>query len=109
MAMKSDRYWVIDVEGSGGKPPEIIELAMLEISDLALTGNQRHWFVRPQRSIEPSATRIHGLTDDDVIGAPSIEDIADDVLQWLDDARLSGICQIDLEITAIDSNGRRAS
>jgi DNA polymerase III epsilon subunit-like protein len=79
-----DRYWVIDVEGSGSTPPEIIELAMLELADSKLTGNKRHWLVRPNQPIEASATRIHGLTDDDVIGAPSIEDIADDMLQWLD-------------------------
>lgn len=90
MGLGMDRYWVIDVEGSGSTPPEIVELAMLEIADLKFTGNKRHWLVRPKEPIEPSATRIHGLTDDDVIGAPSIEDIADDILEWLEDMPIIG-------------------
>jgi DNA polymerase III epsilon subunit-like protein len=99
MGIGSDRYWVIDVEGSGSTPPEIVELAMLEIADLKLTGNKRHWLVRPKQPIEVSATRIHGLTDDDVIGAPSIEDIADDVLQWLEDTPIIGHnVRVELEI-----------
>jgi DNA polymerase III subunit epsilon len=99
MGMDSNRYWVIDVEGSGSTPPEIVELAMLEIVELKFTGNKQHWLVRPKQPIEPSATRIHGLTDDDVIGAPSIEDIADDMLQWLDDTPIIGHnVRVELEI-----------
>jgi DNA polymerase III subunit epsilon len=90
MAMMNGRYWVIDVEGSGSTPPEIVELAMLEISDLRFTRNKRHWLVRPKHPIEASATRIHGLTEDDVMGAPAIEDIADEMLQCLDNAPIIG-------------------
>lgn len=86
MGVTMDRFCVIDVEGSGGSPPEIVELAMVEIRGLTLTENRRHWLVRPDRGIEPSATRIHGLTGADLIGAPAIKDIAEDVLEWLEDA-----------------------
>jgi DNA polymerase-3 subunit epsilon len=99
MGLGMERYWVVDVEGSGSSPPEIVELAMLEIAELKLTGNKRHWLVRPSRPIEATATRIHGLTDVDVIGAPSIEDIADDILQWLDDTAIIGHnVRVELEI-----------
>ena len=99
MGLGIDRYWVIDVEGSGSTPPQIVELAILEIADLKLTGNKRHWLVRPNQPIEASATRIHGLTDDDVIGAPSIEDIADDMLEWLEDTPIIGHnVRVELEI-----------
>jgi DNA polymerase III subunit epsilon len=99
MAIMNGQYWAIDVEGSGSTPPEIVELAMLEIADLRLTGNKRHWLVRPKQPIEASATRIHGLTDDDVIGAPAIEDIADEMLEWLNDTPIIGHnVRIELEI-----------
>jgi DNA polymerase III subunit epsilon len=90
MAIGDNRLWVVDVEGSGGVPPEIVELAMLELADLTLTGNQRHWLIRPERPIQAAASHIHGLTDADVADAPSIEDIADDVLLWLNDAPIIG-------------------
>jgi DNA polymerase III epsilon subunit-like protein len=90
MEIETKRFWVVDVEGSGGSPPEIVELAMLEVEHLALTDNKRHWFVQPERGIQPTATRIHGLTDDDVAGAPSMDDIADDVVVWLDGAPIVG-------------------
>jgi DNA polymerase III subunit epsilon len=90
MGITTDRMWVIDVEGSGGTPPEIVELAMLEVEQLALTGNKRHWLVRPEHGIQPAATRIHGLTDDDVLDSPSMEDIADDILEWIENTPIVG-------------------
>jgi len=90
MAIVSNRFWVTDVEGSGGTPPEIVEMAMLEITDLELTGSQRHWLIRPEHPIQTAASIIHGLTDTDVADAPSIEDISDDILQWLDGSQIVG-------------------
>lgn len=88
MGLGTDRLWV--VEGSGGSPPEIVELAMLQVERLTRTDTKRHWFLRPEHGIQPAATRIHGLTDDDVVGSPSMEDIADDVVMWLEDAPIVG-------------------
>jgi len=90
MGIDSERFWVIDVEGSGSSPPEIVELAMLQIDRLVLTENKRHWFVRPENGIKPAATRIHGLTDDDVVGSPDIADIADDIITWIEDTPIVG-------------------
>ena len=90
MAIDKDRYWVIDVEGNGGTPPEIIELAMIEIQGLQMTGRVHHWFVRPIQPIQSAVTRIHGITDADVAGAPYLEEIGDDVMQWLDGQSIVG-------------------
>lgn len=90
MGLKEERFWVVDVEGNGASPPEIIELAMVEVVNLAITGNQRHWLVRPEQPISPVASRIHGLTDNDVADAPSMEDIADSVLPWIEGTPIVG-------------------
>lgn len=90
MGVAMERFWVIDVEGSGSTPPEIVELAMQEVEHLALTGNKRHWLVQPEHGIHPAATRIHGYTNDDVIGYPSITDIADDVITWTEGIPIVG-------------------
>lgn len=90
MAVTGSPFWAVDVEGSGASPPEIIELAMVEVRDFALTGVQRHWRIKPLGPISPMATRIHGLTEADLIDAPSLEDIADDLLPWIEDRPLVG-------------------
>ncbi len=90
MERMSERFWVVDVEGSGSSPPEIVELAMVEVVDLKLSGQQKHWLVRPSKPIQPAASRIHGITDDDVANSPSIEDISDDIMLWLDQGSIVG-------------------
>lgn len=90
MALAQDRFWVIDVEGNGASPPEIIELAMVEVVELSITGNQRHWLIKPKQPITAAASRIHGLTDEDVANAPSMDDIADAILPWIEDTPIVG-------------------
>jgi DNA polymerase III subunit epsilon len=92
-------FWVVDVEGNGGSPPQIVEMAMLEVNNLQLTGKQFQWLVRPDEPIQPAVTRIHGLTNADVADAPTIDDIADDILTWLDSAMIVGHnVRVELEI-----------
>ncbi|TKV71663.1 3'-5' exonuclease [Bradyrhizobium elkanii] len=108
--MGLDRFCVVDVEGNGGSPPEIVELAMIELNRLVLTDHRRHWLVQPTQSIKPSATRIHGITDADLIGAPAIEDIAEDILDWLSDSPIVGHnVRIELEIMTRSFDGWRPS
>ncbi len=87
--MTSTRYWVVDLEGSGSRPPEIVELAMLELVDL-VPRTRRHWLVRPKAGIDPMASRIHGITDADLEGAPAIEDIATNIVDDLNGVPVIG-------------------
>jgi exodeoxyribonuclease X len=80
-------YAVVDVEGNGQQPPDLVELAVVPI----VAGEIREptsWLVRPKRPIKYFATRIHGITTADVADAPSFEDIADEVRDGLDMAAL---------------------
>ena len=63
MDLAMQTFWVIDVEGNGGSPPEIVELAMIEVSGLKLTGRRRNWLIKPGQPITAAVSRIHGLTD----------------------------------------------
>jgi DNA polymerase III epsilon subunit family exonuclease len=85
-----DAFWIVDVEGNGASPPEIVELAMAEIRAMVPTGIRKHWLIRPETPISPMVTRIHGIHNDDVADAPTFEEIADDVLTWLQDASIIG-------------------
>jgi exodeoxyribonuclease X len=76
------RYAVADVEGNGQQPPEPVEVAVVPILD-GVIGEAASWLVRPARPISRIVTRIHGLTDLDLAGAPTFAAIEGDVRQAL--------------------------
>lgn len=95
----SDRMLAIDVEGNGGSPPEIVELAIVEMRGLELTSRHKHWRFKPKGGITPFVSKIHGIWEQDVADAPDIEDVADDILEWLEDAPIVGHnVRVELEI-----------
>ena len=75
--------WAVDIEGSGMSPPEIVELAIVELDGLKVTGKSRFWRCKPKGGISPIASRIHGIRLDDVSDAPDVKDIAPSVRGWL--------------------------
>jgi DNA polymerase III epsilon subunit-like protein len=77
------RYAVVDVEGNGQQPPDLVELAVVPITDGGM-GEPASWLVKPPRPIKYFATRIHGITNQDVADAPSFEAVADEVRARLD-------------------------
>jgi DNA polymerase III epsilon subunit-like protein len=75
-------YAVVDVEGNGQQPPDLVELAVVPIVG-GIIGEPSSWLVRPDRPITPMATRIHGISNGAVAEAPVFKDIVLDVLQAL--------------------------
>lgn len=75
-------YAVVDVEGNGQQPPDLVELAVVPVIG-GVIGEPTSWLVRPERPIRYFATRIHGLTSKDVADAPPFATIRDDVLSAL--------------------------
>jgi DNA polymerase III epsilon subunit-like protein len=80
---ESVRYAVVDVEGNGQQPPDLVELAVVPIVG-GIIGHPASWLVKPARPISPMATRIHGLTNQDIVAAPAFADIEAEVRQALD-------------------------
>jgi exodeoxyribonuclease X len=69
------RYVVVDVEGNGQRPPDLVELAAVPISDGKI-GEPRTWLVRPPRSITAMARRFHKISDADVAAQPPVAEVA---------------------------------
>ncbi|MFJ4918512.1 exonuclease domain-containing protein [Streptomyces sp. NPDC088725] len=70
--------FVVDVEGNGGTPPDLVEAAALPIRDGLLdTTTAKAWTVRPPHPVKPFAARIHGLTNDALANCPPWEHVAD--------------------------------
>lgn len=80
-ALASRQLVVVDVEGNGQQPPEIIEITVLPLGgDTPTTADLRTWLVRPTRSITGLVTRkVHGITNTDVADAPQWADIAQEI------------------------------
>jgi len=86
----TERMWAVDVEGNGATPPEIIELGIVELDGLKLTGRFKQWRFRPKVEITPVVSRIHGISNEDVADAPPFEEVATDVMQWLEGPPIVG-------------------
>ncbi|WP_405166459.1 3'-5' exonuclease [Nocardia sp. NBC_01499] len=78
---------VVDVEGNGQTPPEIIEIAILSASGKSVSiDDMRAWLIKPQQPITQIVTRkVHGIKNSDVESCPLWVEVAPDV-----DAALAG-------------------
>jgi DNA polymerase III epsilon subunit-like protein len=76
--------FVVDVEGNGTTPPDLVEVAALPIRDgLPDKTTAGAWLTRPNRPVTSRAAQIHGLTNDMLAGKPAWEEIADQVHDFL--------------------------
>lgn len=80
------RKLIIDTETTGlshAKGDKIIEIAMVEMIGRELTGNNFHSYVNPGRDIPEFVTKIHGITNEKVAAWPKIEEIKDDIIEYV--------------------------
>ena len=85
------RYIALDTETTGlsvESGHKLIEIGCLEIVDRTLTGKKFHKFINPDREIEESATKIHGLTWANLKKYPLFEDIADEFCEFVKNSTL---------------------
>lgn len=74
--------YVVDVEGNGHQPPDLVELAVVPITGGKI-GQPASWLVQPEQRITPFARTVHGITNAAVASAPVFADIRDEVLAGL--------------------------
>lgn len=74
---------VADVEGNGRRPPRLVEAAVVPIV-AGRIGEPASWLVRPPEAITWQATRVHGITNQEVADLPGIDAVAQDVRAHLD-------------------------
>lgn len=81
------RLAVVDVEGNGKNPPEIIEIAVLPVdSHHPRVEDMQTWLIRPDVPISPIVTRkVHGISNKDVADCPLWTEVADDIQTTLTD------------------------
>ncbi|MEV6956557.1 3'-5' exonuclease [Streptomyces sp. NPDC051183] len=81
------RMFVVDVEGNGGSPADLVELAVIPVEGgEVVPSGVRQWLVRPPVPISARVSRIHGITNTMTAQAPRWDEVAGEVLALLDGA-----------------------
>ena len=80
------RQIFLDTETTGLNPESgdrIIEIGCVEMLNRRLTGNNKHFYLNPERSSHEDALKIHGLTDEFLADKPLFAQVADELLEYL--------------------------
>ena len=74
------RHIFLDTETTGlnaNQGHRIIEIAAIEIVNRRPTNNSFHFYLNPDREIDPAAQEVHGITLDFLQDKPRFSEIAD--------------------------------
>jgi len=85
------RQIFLDTETTGLSPDSgdrIIEIGCLEMLNRRLTGNNKHFYLNPERPNSEGAVKVHGLTDAFLADKPLFAAIADELLAYLAGAEI---------------------
>jgi DNA polymerase III subunit epsilon len=89
--MAAMRQIFLDTETTGLSPESgdrIIEIGCVEMVGRRLTGNNKHFYVNPERKSHEDALKVHGLTDEFLADKPVFGAIADDLIAFLAGAEI---------------------
>ena len=85
------RQVVLDTETTGLNPKlgdRIIEIGCVELLNRRLSERSFHTYLNPEREVELGATRVHGLTREDLMAKPKFVEVAAAFLDYVRGAEL---------------------
>lgn len=90
------RQVVLDTETTGmnfnGGAPHIghniIEIGAVEVINRRLTGRTFHVYIKPPRTVEEEAIKVHGITNEFLQDKPSFAEIVDEFVEFIKGAEL---------------------
>lgn len=85
------RQIVLDTETTGLEISDghrMIEIGCVEMLNRRLTGNNLHYYLQPDRAVDPGAYEVHGISNQDLEGKPRFAEIMDELFKYLDGAEL---------------------
>jgi len=80
------RQIFLDTETTGLSPESgdrVIEIGCIEMVNRRLTGNNKHFYLNPERKNSEDAVRVHGLTDEFLADKPIFAAVADELMEFL--------------------------
>jgi DNA polymerase-3 subunit epsilon len=103
------RQVVLDTETTGLNPKlgdRIIEIGCIEILSRRISERQFHAYLNPERDVDLGATRVHGLTREDLAAKPKFAEVARDFLDFVQGAELV-IHNADFDVEFLDAELKR--
>lgn len=85
------RQIVLDTETTGlsaENGDRIIEIGCVELLGRKLTGNNKHFYLNPERDSHEDALKVHGISNEFLRDKPKFAVIADELLAYLQDAEV---------------------
>lgn len=85
------RQIFLDTETTGLNPESgdrIVEIGCIEMVNRRLTGDNRHFYLNPERPGSEDAIKVHGLTDEFLADKPKFVEVADDLMSYLAGAEI---------------------
>jgi len=85
------RQIVLDTETTGlevEKGHRIIELGCVELLNRRRTHRTLHYYLQPDREIDPGAQEVHGISSEMLAGKPRFAEIVQEFLDFISDAEL---------------------
>jgi DNA polymerase-3 subunit epsilon len=83
------RQIFLDTETTGLNPESgdrIVEIGCIEMVSRRLTGENKHFYLNPERKGNEEAIKVHGLTDAFLADKPKFAEVADELLDFLQGA-----------------------
>jgi DNA polymerase-3 subunit epsilon len=103
------RQIILDTETTGLSPKaghRIIEIGCVELVNRRLTGNHFHYYLNPDREIDPGAQAVHGITSQFLADKPRFKEIIDSLIEYIKDAQII-IHNADFDLGFLDSEFER--
>lgn len=85
------RQIVLDTETTGlsaENGDRIIEIGCVELIGRKLTGNNKHFYLNPERDSHEDALKVHGISNEFLKDKPKFPAIADELLAYLEGAEV---------------------
>lgn len=85
------RQIVLDTETTGlsaENGDRIIEIGCVELLARKLTGNNKHFYLNPERDSHEDALKVHGISNEFLKDKPKFSAIAQELLDYLQDAEI---------------------
>src|SRR5262245_7194045 len=85
------RQIFFDTETTGLSPEagdRIIEIGCVEFVNRRPTGNNKHFYINPERSSHEDAVKVHGLTDEFLADKPLFAAVAEELMEYLAGAEI---------------------